>query len=201
MMVTFGIDNDCMSIIDSGNSRSVSDRLFIAGRSPLYRSTNIHALVRYLDQEYRGFNKHGMKYSLDELCNSIDYWQGICQYCLSMRHRNYRISAPLTVSLVRAMINGVTVERIEAFIRAYTRCEIDTSIPDVNWKPAIDIAADKYLLKYASGTRTEEAVNKFISAINAFDMNLKRVRNVENRYPATLIDMKKWSDDHIDYIW
>lgn len=39
MMVTYGVDNDCMEFIDSGNIRSLRDRMVLAGKSYLYRST------------------------------------------------------------------------------------------------------------------------------------------------------------------
>lgn len=47
----------------------------------------------------------------------------------------------------------------------------------------------------------DKFINDYMAIINAFDKNLKRVQSIENRYPVTLIDMKKWSDDHIDTAW
>lgn len=200
MMVTYGIDDDCMEFIDSGNIRKLSDRMVLAGKSYMYRSTHTQAIAKFLDARYRGF-KDGMKYSLEELCESIDYWYGICAYISAMCNRKYRAHTPIIIALIRAMVNGMPEYKAEAFLQAYTRFEIDTSIPNVNWKPVLDAGADKTANRSSHVTTVEKHINDYMAIINAFDKNLKRVLSIENRYPVTLIDMKKWSDDHIDTDW
>jgi len=191
MFVATGVDPSVINVVDSGVTRTMSDRMKVAGLDEIYRSTRSAAFVNAVNYLKFG-HAASEKLSTCDMQEAIAKYYDACAYANSMKNSPCGSKAGVIVALISAM-QTEWKSAVDAFVACVNHNEIGTG--NYNWKAALnfsDLLRDRKNYRNG-GTGLQNTEYEAEKAIWCFVHNCKRTNKPYPIYDLTERQLESFS--------
>lgn len=208
-----GLKTSAMQVIDSGRSRSMSDRIKISeigDERIAFKNTTIQSLInKIFTFLYPGNTRK--KISIGESTEIFDRYKTtfeVINNLLNKGHGNKKLAIrnrPFAYAALSALCHGVSEDALLSFVNVVVKKEVEPALRmGYNYKAALQYDVEYAALNgYTTGGKSNKKEELAVRSIYCFVNNKKSTRN-SDPYPMTIqrLDMletrlRRWSSEVI----